>query len=77
MIWVNLRECYNLNLSFAGKYYITYIPKFFWSKIKTEKDFKKYYENPPKATQSPDNPEKIIIEYHWEKFEMDFLEILK
>ncbi len=35
------------------------------------------YENPPKATQSPDNPEKIIIEYNWEKFEMDFLEILK
>lgn len=68
---------HDLNLNFAGKSYITYIPKFFWSKIKTEKDFEKYYENPPKATQSPDNPEKIIIEYNWEKFEMDFLEILK
>lgn len=53
------------------------LPKFFHSFFENPKDFEKYYENPPKATQSPDNPEKIIIEYHWEKFEMDFLEILK
>ena len=44
--------------------------------------FEKYnipfdFTNPPKATLSPNNPENVIIEYNWETFEMNFLEILK
>ena len=73
LAFVNIDELNFLLKNWAGYFESSTFFKSFFEKYNIQFDF----QNPPKATQSPNNPEKVIIEYNWEKLEIDFLEIFK